>query len=187
MININLLPEDLRENIIYSKRNKKMINYAKVVIILCLFVLASFVIFGVSLINSNNFFLKNIEESNQIVDKYQPVIQKKKKFEDKATSAQKIRDSYKYWSKFDYILWENTPTGLYLATVESQGDNLKVTGYSLNKSSIGMLRDALEKSGAFSQVNIESIKETVDPIAIGRTVNTFNMSMKMTSEATGKK
>lgn len=186
MITINLLPEDLKENISFSRKNKTTLRYLKVVVLLCLFALVAFLICGASLLNSNRFFLKEIDESSTVIDNYRPIVEEKKKIEDKAKSIDKIRLGYKYFTKFDLYLEKNTPEGIYLSTVETQNDTLKISGYAKVKNDIGLFRDALEDTDAFSNVNIDSIKETDDPVKQGTTVNIFTMNTKLENGATSK-
>lgn len=186
MITINLLPEDLRENIIFSKKNRSLIRLLKVVIILCILLLVSIVICGVFLITSNQFFLKEIKESNAIIEDYKPIIDSAKKMEEKTKSIEKIKSSYKYWTKFNYILGIDTPPGAYLATLETQEDKLKLTGYAKTKNDVGLLRDTMEQSGSFENVNIDLVREVPDPLNPLANINTFSMNMKITKSATSK-
>lgn len=186
MITINLLPEDLRENITFSKKNRKLVKTVKAVVVLCSLLLVSLIICGVFLFGSNSFFLSSISESEKTISNYQPIVDKAKLLKDKVKSAQKIKENYKYWSKFDYILGKNTPAGVYLATLNTQSDKITITGYTKTKNDVGIFRDALEKSGAFSSVNIDSIKETGDPVTQGANANSFSMNMKIEKEATNK-
>jgi len=186
MITINLLPEDIRENIDFSRKNKKLIGHGKIVILLCFFTIVSFVICGAFLINSNQFFSKEISESSHIIDGYKPVIEQKKMVEENTKSIGKIRSGYEYFTKFNYILNQNTPEGVYLGTLETQDNTLKITGYAKAKNDIGIFRDALENADAFSNVNIESIKETDDPSNQAVTVNSFVIDANLESSATSK-
>lgn len=186
MITINLLPEELRENITFSKKNRKLLKTVKAVVIICLLVVVSLVICGVFLFGSNQFFLNNISESEKTISSYQPVVDEAKVLKDKVKSVQKIKGSYKYWTKFNYILGKNTPAGVYLATLNTQSDKITITGYAKTKNDVGIFRDALEKSGDFSEVNIDSIKETGNPAAQGTNVNSFSMNMKIGRDATNK-
>lgn len=186
MLTINLLPEDLRDNIIFSKKNRKVLGLLKVVIILCLLVIVSFFIIGASLINSNSFFVKEIAESNEVIDGYKPVIDEKKKIENKANSIEKIRSSYKYFSKFNYIMGKSTPMGVYISTLETQNDTLKIMGFAKTKNDIGIFRDTLEQTDAFSDVRVESVKEATDPAKEGTTANNFTINANMSSDATNR-
>ncbi len=186
MITINLLPEELRENITFSKKNRKLLKIVKAGVILCGLLLISLVFCGVFLESSNRFFLASISESEKTISGYQPVVDEAKSLKDKVKIVQKIKGSYQYWSKFDYILSKNTPAGMYLSTLETQSGQLKITGFSKSKNDVGMFRDALEKSDAFSNVSVDSIKEVSDPGNQASTVNNFVMSMKIEKNATSK-
>lgn len=163
-----------------------MLGIVKAVIILCIFTLASFVICWIALINSNNFFLNEVKESDMVINDYKPVIEQQKKIENKLNSVEKIKANYKYWTKFNMYLYENVPKGIYLSFVNTTDDIVNIDGYAMTKNDIGLFRDAIENTDAFSQVNIESIKETDDPTQEGRTVNLFNIKAKLQTEATSK-
>lgn len=184
MLTINLLPEYLRENINFSKKNGRVLMLLRAVIILCILIITSFLILGASLVSSNSFFKKEVAESEKVISGYKPVVEEKKKIEEKAKSIEKIRGSYKYFSKFNLYIDKNTPEGVYISTLETQGDILKVSGYAQTKEVVGIFRDALEKTDAFSDVKVESIKETTDPAKEGTTANSFTISSNISAEAT---
>ncbi len=186
MISINLLPEELRENIQFSKKNRKILNLLKVISMLCLFILAGYLIIGASLLSSDSFFKKAISESEDTIRSYQPSINEKENIENKGRIVSQIRTNYKFWTKFNYILAEYTPQGIYLSTVTNQNNKLAIEGYARTKNDVGVFRDALEKTPAFSNVNIESIKEISDPENQNLLVNDFAMTMTLQNAATSQ-
>ncbi len=186
MIQVNLLPEEIRENINFSKKNRKVLNLLKMISILCLFILAGFLIIGASLLSSSSFFKKAISESTDTLRSYQPSIDEKENIENKGVIVANIRKNYRYWTKFNYILAENTPQGIYLSTVANKNKTLQIEGYAKTKNDVGIFRDALGKSSAFSNVNIESIKEVPDPLNQNLQVNDFIMTMALENAATNQ-
>ncbi len=184
MISINLLPEDIRENIGYSRKNGHLLRHIKLLSMLSLLIVVSFVVCAVFLRESNSFFQNKIAESTQTINSYNPVVSKAHKLEQDTKNIQKIKNSYKYWSKFNAYLNNNVPEGIFLDDVEQNEGKLRITGYAQSKNTVGLFRDALEKSGAFSGVNINSVSEQTDPAGSQKTLNLFQMDMNITNEAT---
>ncbi|RJO61876.1 hypothetical protein C4544_01645 [candidate division WS5 bacterium] len=178
MININLLPEEIRENIDYSKKNKKLLKYFRTLIVMCLLFLSAFIFFYVFLMQNNSYFLKKIKESEENISEYQGVFDEAKKLDEKVKAIEKIKDKYRFWSKLNYALNRTVPEGLYIQALEpldksllipneknivTQSDNIKmkITGYSKTKNDIGLFRDALSAQEGLKIVNVETAKEDV--------------------------
>lgn len=152
---------------------------------LSVLLIASFVLCMVFLGQSNQFFQEKVSDSQVEIDSYQPVVSKAHKLEEDVGSIQKIKNNYQYWSKFNAYLGATVPQGIYLDRIEENEGALKITGYAKTKSDVGIFRDALEKTGAFSNVNISSVSGASDQVS-GAPVNNFVMDMTMTKDATDK-
>ena len=200
MIEINLLPEAIRENIAYSKNNRKVLGYVKILIIIGILVTASFGVLYTALAINNVFFLKSIRQSDIAISKYQDALEEAKGLEARIASIGKIKKDYKYWSKFNYAIEKSTPTGVYLSGVKLEDQNaavtdksgpkdmkilVKVSGYAATKNDVGLLRDSLAKKEGFKTVNVESVKEEDDPTD-GKRKNGFNISFVIMKEAVQK-
>lgn len=197
MITINLLPEDIRENVAYSKKNRNLLKYIRIVIIVCLLFLSSFAVLYFFLFTSNNFFLKDIKESEAVIKKDQGVLDEAKAMKSRIKIIEKIKKDYKYWSKLDYILNRTTPVGIKTVSLEfdernasttkestSNVNKMKLVGYAKTKNDVGIYRDALAQQSGFKTINIESIiEETPDA---GGILNKFTISFTI-EEATLKK
>ena len=179
MININLLPEEIRDNIEYSKKNKRLLKYFRMLIIACFFFLISFAFLYIFLIKNNNFFLENIKKSEASINDYQDVLNDAQELNGKVKAIEDIKNNYRFWSKLNYTLNKVVPEGLYIEKLEpSDTSNLspsekdissndvntkiKIIGFSKTKKDIGLFRDALASQNGFKSVNIELAKE-VDP------------------------
>ncbi len=184
MISINLLPEDIRENISYSRKNSHLIRHIKLISILSLLIVISFVLCAVFLKEDNSFFQDKIDASQTVINSYNPVVQKAQKLNQVASSIEKIKNNYQYWSKFDAYLGATVPEGIYLDTIEENQDMMKVTGFAKTKNDIGIFRDALEKTGVFKNVNLKNITEQVGNNN-NSIINSFEINMTMTQAATG--
>lgn len=200
MISVNLLPEEIRENIAYSKKNVKTLAYVRMLIIFCILLLVSFgVCFGFQLM-SNNYYLKSIKETESIIAGYKGDFDEAKNLQERIKTIEGIKKNYKYWSKVNYAFFRVTPEGLYItelaveekvksadAKTEEKPDaktNIKITGLSKGKTEVGMFRDSLANLEGFSQVSIVSIKEEVDDKGVLK--NKFIINVSIDKKATEK-
>ncbi len=197
MININLLPEEIRNNIEYSKQNKQLLKYFRMLIIACLLFLISFAFLYVFLIKSNNFFLENIKKSEKSINGYQDVLGEAKKLNEKVQIVENIKKNYRFWSKLNYTLNRVVPAGLYIEKLEpsdgskllsaekntsSDNDNtkMKIMGFAKTKNDIGLFRDALASQDGFKTVNIDLVKE----VESGK--NSFSITLFLNKSAVEK-
>lgn len=200
MININLLPEEIRENIDYSKKNKKLLKYFRTLIVMCLLFLSSFAFFYVFLTKNNNYFLEKIKESENNINEYKSVFDDAKKLDEKVKVIEKIKENYHFWSKLNYALNRTVPGGLYIETLEpldksllipseknivAKNDNIKfkITGYSKTKNDIGLFRDALSDQEGLQIVNVETAKEDTP----GKNGFSITLFLNKTAVEKGKK
>lgn len=203
MITINLLPEDIRENIAYSKKNLNVLRYIRIVIIACLLFLSSFGILYYSLSSNNNFFLKNIKESEAIIKNDKVLLDDAKGMKDKIKVIEKIKKEYKYWSKLNYIFNRITPAGIKVSSLEledksmttvedttkknatSGNSKMKLIGYAKTKNDVGIFRDIIAQQDGFKVVNIDNIKEDNSSNA-GAAKNNFTISFVLEDSAIKK-
>jgi|GEM_PF-1391776 len=193
MITINLIPEDAKDNIEFSKKNLKMLKYVYALIFLAILLISSFAVCYIFLSRANTFFLAQVSESKATIEGYNDVLNKSKNLEERIKSTEKIKSNYKYWTNLNYILRSLSPNGIYLttlvfedsasmskasrtaATQEKEPQNMTITGYAENKKTIGLFRDALESTDEIVTADIQSISETPDPLGgtSARNVNLF--------------
>jgi len=136
MITINLLPEDIRENIVYSKKNRTVLKYIRILVIVCVLLIASFGILYFFLSSSNGFFLKNIEESEAAIQKDQGILDDAKGLKSRIKTIEKVKKDYIYWSKFNYIMRNSTPEGVFVSSLEFEDKNMSTADDPSKKSSI---------------------------------------------------
>lgn len=200
MISVNLLPEDIRENIAYSKKNKKTLMYVRMLIVFCLLLVISFGVCFYFQYLTNNYYLKSIKETEVIIAGYKEDFDNAKKLQEKIKTIETIKKNYKYWSKVNYALSKITPEGLYIseitveetvkaanAKVEENPDakkNIKITGFSKGKNEVGIFRDSMENLDGFSMVGIASIKEERDDKGVLK--NKFIINVQVDKNATEK-
>jgi len=201
MITINLLPEEIRENIVYSKKNLVVLKYIKVVIIACILFLSSFTILYFAISASNALFKKQMKESDVVIQKDQKFLDDAKSIQARTQIVEKIKKDYKYWSKLDYILNRITPAGIKVSSLEFEDKNMstvadvtkkttntknskmKITGYSKTKNDVGLFRDILAAQNGFKMVNIDDIKEDN---SVNGASNSFTISFILEDSAIKK-
>jgi len=200
MISVNLLPEEIRENIAYSKKNIKTLAYVRMLITFCILLIVSFGVCFSFQYMSNNFYLKSIKDTEKVIAGYKGDFNKAKSLQEKIKIIEKIKKDYKYWSKVNYALTRVTPEGLYISelTAEQKANtantkttestdtntNMKITGLSKEKTEVGMFRDSLENLEGFSKVTIVSIKQEADEKGVLK--NKFVITVSVDKKATEK-
>ncbi len=182
---INFLPEQIREGLIYSKRNRRIVNYLGFQITLALLILLSFLIANFYLASNNQFFITQKEKSQQVIDSYGDLLHDAKKLEERISSIEKIKKDYDYWTKFNYALDYLTPESVFLGTVEKQDSVIKMSGYARTKKDAVDFLDLLKVSKLFSSTNVESIKTVDHPSNpnSGVKVENFNFTLRLTEGA----
>lgn len=160
---INLLSEDIREGISYSKKNHAIVSYLMLEVILGVLLVLSFLIAAYFLKSNNSFFLSERGKSQVVIDSYGELFSEAKSLEGRIQSAAQIKKGYNYWSKFNIALNRLTPASVFLGTVEKQESLIKISGYAQSKKDAVSYLDLLKASNLFGSVDVDSIKEVDNP------------------------
>jgi len=179
MIKINLLPEGIREDIEYAKKNRQTASYVYLSIILAILLVLAFGMSYFFLSRSNGYFIERLKENQESIAEYQQVSTEAKELEGRLSSINKIKGDYKYWSKFNALIWNLLPTDAYINTIENSTDNdiIKITGFAKTKKAVGEFQKALEADAAFSIENIETIARTPEVVRSDLEVESFVITL----------
>lgn len=173
MITINLMPEKLKENIDYSKKNRQAAKYFSVLILFGFLLAVSFITCFVFLKRTDVFYRENISDSEAVISGYNKTVQGAKNLKEKVDSIEKIKRDYKYWTGLNKIFMELSPASVYITILELEEDinvakkaktadsrsakKIKITGYSKDKKTVGLFRDALEGTDEIVKADIQSV------------------------------
>jgi Tfp pilus assembly protein PilN len=185
MINVNLLPPEIRAEQKTAKENRKILRL--IFMLGGLFVLLSS-IFGGQLWYFNNKLNEanqSLAQKEQSIKKYVDVENKSKKISERINTIGQIMDNSNNWSKVLEEIQTIMPSGVTLSNIkiDSSGKTRNtITGYALSKKEVAALREAMDNSGKFEYVDIESSSTESNP-NLGREVENFTITFALTKGA----
>lgn len=166
MINVNLLPPEIKDEIAQSKKNRK--------VVLVLWKLLFIIIFYLVLIGGFYYWfslnLKNTSEEltnkEKDIEKYGTLEQEAKNIADRLNTIKQIQADTFVWSGTIDEIMKVVPSGVSLKSIKidsvSKNRN-QITGDANSKTEVASLRDSLEKSDKFQYVDIEASTTVKDP------------------------
>lgn len=158
MIKVNLLTEDIREDIEYSKKNRNQINNFYTLLLLLVFVVIASGVSFQFMRQSNDSYIAEVERTQKVINSYQPVVQKARNMEDKYNQIKSFKNKYIYWSNVDKLLEEKKVEDITLTSLELQNPKLTLAGWGKTKEDVANFQRNLRDSGMFWYVNIMSIE-----------------------------
>ena len=163
MININLLPPQIKEDILYSKRNavlKKILN--KIIFLLIFFILV-FSITYILLLNKINLLQVDTRKEEENLKSFGSLEENAGKLKEKLDQIKKIEEEYPHWTTFLDELYSKMPSDIiYMSEItasKEESDRIEIKGSSTTKQSIANFRKALEESDKFENIDIETIAQ----------------------------
>jgi Tfp pilus assembly protein PilN len=180
MININLLPEEIKNEIAVAKKNASL-RQVLFRLIALLFIILNF--FGVLF-----FFLIN-QKTNAIEQKKSAEVQINKQSES-FNNAKDLFDRLKLigtldkvgtnWTKILNEIGDKTPASVQIDSfsVQAQAGNpkIKLSGNAATDKDVVAFKENLGKSDIFNYVDIESISKGSDPTGRNRELKSFTIS-----------
>lgn len=157
---INLLPPEVKAQVLFSRRNAKLIGY---VWLLSFTVLLCGGLFGYSFYHSHAALqaaTKEITAKQIQIDEYKDVEAKSKAINDRVTAIKAISASQSHFSMLLDELAHYTPKTVVIQAITLTGDDKKsvrISATADSKASIASFRNALETAPRISGADIESI------------------------------
>lgn len=185
MINVNLLPPEIKQDIAQSKKNHSAVGYLKKSILLVL------VLLGV--LTADYFYLNsrlsaassNLTQKEESLKKYGELENKAKKLSDRITDIKEIIKNTNVWSGTINEITKIMPDGVFLTSVKMDSNakvRASVSGKATSKKEVAALRDAMEQSGKFEYVDIETSNTSFDT-TLNKDLETFTLSFSLTKGA----
>lgn len=181
MINVNLLPPEVKHEIAQSKKNRK---------VRALFLKTFLLLFLVLLISSAAwlYFSDTLKKTSaelgakeESIKKFGTIEEKSKKIAERLETIKQIEENASHWSNVISEIQNVIPGGIYLNSVKMDGDSKnrgQISGFAQSKQDVATLRDAMDKSNKFQYVDIESSSTSKDPIK-KRDVESFTISFSL--------
>lgn len=166
MINANLLPPEIKENIAQSKENSKGLKYVWLtfgLLLVTVLIAGGMWYYFNSTLGSTSDELQNRQEATK---KYGTLEEKAKKLAERITTIKQINSKTNHWSGVISEIQKVMPSGVYLNSVRIDSSAKvrdQISGYAVSKQEVATLRDAMEKSDRFEFVDIESSTTEKNP------------------------
>ncbi len=160
MATINLLPQELKEGIYYSRKNIKAIRRLWLVLVFLLILVLVFFALYRLLSTDLSSVKKEVAYEEENIKSYGDLEKEAKKLSERLEIIGKIEDNYPYFSKILTEITSLMPPNSNLTSIEVFKDNTqraKITGLADTKRAVAIFREALENSPHFSYVDIETI------------------------------
>lgn len=185
MIKVNLLPDDVKLEIIQAKKNSELINIFIKTLIVLLFtiLLIGFIYFYYK--NEITLSSKKLIDKEKSIDQYGNLQEEATKISERINTIKKIEKSTFKWSGLMSEINKVVPTGVYLTGIKMDSvtkNRGQITGYAASKNEVATLRESLEKSKLFEYVDIESSLTQNDP-ASGLERENFTISLTLAKGA----
>jgi len=159
LVNINLLPPELKLRRIAAKRNASLIS-------VCLVFVIIFVVLGIivrsfeSTISTNLNNLKTeVEKENVNLDEYKDLKDLALTINDRSQAADEINENRVFWSQVLLELANNTPADVQFENLTSNMEktpNFILQGNTTTEREIIKFKEKLENSAMFKNVSFKS-------------------------------
>lgn len=167
MGNINLLPKNIKDDIIQSKANKKALRHLLKSIFWILAAGAIIAICWFYYTVQINGISDLIEKRNMSINRYQDIESKSQNISERLETISRIDKQLNNWSPLITELQNIMPNGVYLSSVKINSDTKnrsEITGFAETKSTVASLRNLLEASEKFEFVDIEQSTTSEDSV-----------------------
>ena len=179
MIDVNLLPAEIKDSVSQAKSNKRALAYFKRS---CFFTFA--VVFIA--VAAHFYFLSVLEQSKRQLKAAEAAVQEFSQIEAQAQSLtqklskiKKIDDSRFIWSNVLTEIDNITPANVRVISLKLdsvQKNRASVNGRAPSKKDVADYRDILEKSNYFEYVDIESTQNNGDS-------ESYNITFSLSKDA----
>ena len=157
---INLLPPDIKEQVVYSKRNVLLIRYLWLAVLL---IIINAILFGGAMYYLNQ---RTVQAKSDLATKSSSIAQYKrveadaKTANDRLTTLKSLRSSQARFSVLLGDFAKYTPQGVYINSITLTGDDKKpvrIVATANTYQQAAAFRDALATSPRISAADIEDI------------------------------
>jgi Tfp pilus assembly protein PilN len=181
MINVNLLPPDIKAEIDQTKRNKRIMSafWKVLVLFIAYLVIAGGFYYYFSLKEKD--VSQNLAAKEEEIKKYGTLEEEAKKISERLGIIKKIEDNSYSWSGIIDEIMKVVPSGVSLKSVKidsSSKSRNQISGEATSKTLVASLRDSLDKSDKFAYVDIETSTTVQDP-AKGKEFENFTISFSL--------
>jgi type IV pilus assembly protein PilN len=166
MINVNLLPPEIRAEIDQQKKNGQVMSVFWKLIALTLTYLLIFGGFYYYFYSSSRTLSSELGTKEEEVKKYGTLEEEAKKVAERLNIIKQIQGNTNVWSGVIDEVMNVVPSGVSLKSIKidsSAKNRNQISGEAVSKTLVASLRDSLEKSDKFEYVDIETSMTAEDP------------------------
>jgi Tfp pilus assembly protein PilN len=181
MINVNLLPPEIKAEIDQTKKNLSVLKVVGKVAALFLSYILIAIGFYFYFSTSLKTVVADYNNKEGQIKKYGALEEKAKKIAERINTIKQIQDNTNVWSGVIDEVTTVVPNGVSLSNIKIDSatkNRNTITGNATTKADVAALRDAMEKSAKFQYVDIESSATTKDPIS-NREFELFTISFTL--------
>jgi Tfp pilus assembly protein PilN len=179
MTRLNLLPPEIRKEILLSKKNARLRQYVYYSIMVSLAFVALFGVVMFIIWTRQDEATRRISLAKQQIEEQDVDFKKATDLYSRINLIKKIKKDSLDWKLILTELGKQTPGGVLTDSITySKTDNrLKITGLSVSDTETVAFKEALSKSDYFNYVDIENTSEAKDDA--GRTARSFSLSLSL--------
>jgi Tfp pilus assembly protein PilN len=182
MIRLNLLPPEIKEDIIFAKKNAAI--YQLLIKLIAGFATMAAVVGVVGyIVYTNQQIAKEEKAATEAqLASWDTTERDAEDFANRLNLVDKIQVGKLNWTLIFSELANSTPVNVKLASFDftnNTKDRVGLTGYALTNTDIGTFRELLSKSKLFQYVDIENVTTATDPVDSTKSVLSFKISMNL--------
>jgi Tfp pilus assembly protein PilN len=182
MFSLNLLPPDIKEELVFSKRNAKLIKYLSFSLSGMIILFAFFFGLGMTIRNQQKIYEVEKASAERIIESNKDMQKKADDLSVRLGLIKKLKATRMDWTNIFNTLSANTPTGVQLDSFDIATDGksrAKINGLARSDRDIVLFKDLLSQTKVFGYVDIENISEASDPSGQNQTTKNFLLSLSL--------
>lgn len=185
MINVNLLPPELKEEIAQAKKNAKSLSFLKK-LFLVLVVIGFLIGLTFAFLNfQTKSVITQLTKEEKEIDKFGSLADNAKKISERLSTIKSIDQNTNKWSSVVEEIQKTVPEGVYLTQIKMDAapkSRNQLAGSASSKKEVASFREAMEKSNKFEFVDIESSTTTLNQVTKKEAEN-FTITFSLSKEA----
>lgn len=171
---INVLPPEIKQQIIFAKRNAILLNYLVALGIVGAIITASFVYGEAAVAGRMGRVKADLAITQSRLGEHSGVETKAKTLSERLTAIKKIQSEQTNFSSLLYDLGNLTPKGVFMSGIDLTGESTKPISINATANSYELavaFKERLVNSVRFQDVDIISITSSKDGVQIVLSAN----------------
>lgn len=186
MSRLNLLPEEIKNEIVTSKKNAKLRQLSFDLWAIFIVLVAVYLVLAFYLYTQKDDALKSKTTAEAQINKQKDNYNKALDFYNRISNVKKIQSSATDWDAILKDIGDRVPVSIVITnlTLADSTSRSKMIGNAATDKDVAVLKENLAKSEYFQYVDIDSISKVIDPLQ--REVRNFSISFTLKNEKVKK-